>query len=227
MSSTNNSINTGNSVTGSVCVGNTGAAPSFTAAATQYYPLVGNLASAPSFQQLSLTQGVTGVLPIANGGSNTSGAGYVNYGAIYFDGTEFATASTNQSNSGYVLTSTGNSSAPTWQAPVGLSWTNVTGASVSAAVNNGYMANHGTLCTITLPASAAVLQIVQVSGSGAGGWKIAQNAGQYINFGSEVSTTGTGGYLSSTNQYDCVTLQCNVTDNGWVVIESQGTLTVN
>jgi hypothetical protein len=189
--------------------------------------LVGNLASAPSFQQLSLTAGVTGILPIANGGANTAGGSYVNYGVIYFDGTEFATASTGLSSSGYVLTSNGGSAAPSWQAPVGLSWTNVTGASASAAVNNGYMANNAGLVTITLPVTAAVLSIIQVSGSGAGGWKIAQNASQYINFGSEVSTTGTGGYLASTNQYDAVTLQCNIANNGWVVIESQGTLTVN
>jgi hypothetical protein len=45
-----------------------------TAAGTTAYPLVSNGGggNAPTFQQLSLTAGVTGILPIANGGTNVS-----------------------------------------------------------------------------------------------------------------------------------------------------------
>jgi hypothetical protein len=42
-----------------------------TAAGTVGYPLVANSSAAPTFQQLSLTAGVTGVLPTANGGAGT------------------------------------------------------------------------------------------------------------------------------------------------------------
>ena len=43
-----------------------------TAAGTAGYPLVSNATSAPTFQQLSLTTGVTGVLPVLNGGTGTT-----------------------------------------------------------------------------------------------------------------------------------------------------------
>jgi hypothetical protein len=64
----------------------------------------------------------------------------------------------------------------------GLPWTEVTAASVQATANRGYVANRATTVTVTLPTSAtlSVGDIVAVSGAGAGGWKIAQNAGQQI-----------------------------------------------
>jgi hypothetical protein len=63
-------------------------------------------------------------------------------------------------------------STPKWQA--------VTAASQQAQPNTGYVANSATRVTITLPTSPAVGDTVRVSGAGAGGWKIAQNAGQSI-----------------------------------------------
>jgi len=63
-------------------------------------------------------------------------------------------------------------SSPRWQV--------VTGASQQAQPNTGYVAGSTTLVTITLPASPAVGDTVRVSGAGAGGWKLAQNAGQSI-----------------------------------------------
>lgn len=43
-----------------------------TSAGTANYPLVANSSAAPTFQKLSLTAGVTGTLPIANGGTNAT-----------------------------------------------------------------------------------------------------------------------------------------------------------
>ena len=90
----------------------------------------------------------------------------------------------------------------------GLAWNNVTGTSASAAVNNGYMANNVGLVTITLPATAAQFSVIAVAGFGSGGWQLAQNSGQSINFGKQATTSGVSGYLASTNQYDCVYLLC-------------------
>lgn len=53
---------------GAVYAATTGTIAS-TLAGTVNYPLVANTGAAPTFQQLSLTAGVTGTLPIANGGS--------------------------------------------------------------------------------------------------------------------------------------------------------------
>ena len=59
-------------------------------------------------------------------------------------------------------------------------WQVVAGATVAAQPNAGYVANNATQVSITLPASPNIGDIVRVSGMGAGGWKIAQNAGQSV-----------------------------------------------
>jgi len=62
----------------------------------------------------------------------------------------------------------------------GITWFNVTGTAWQMASNTGYLANNAAQVTLTLPASAAIGDMVQVTGAGTGGWKIAQNAGQSI-----------------------------------------------
>jgi hypothetical protein len=95
---------------GVVYGGGAGAAPVSTAAGTAGYALIANSAAAPTFQQVSLTAGVTGTLPIANGGTNSTatatagGAGY---------GTGTAHAYTAAGTAGQILTSAG-ASAPAW-----------------------------------------------------------------------------------------------------------------
>ena len=108
----------------------------------------------------------------------------------------------------------------------GLTWNNVTGTTQAMAINNGYIANNGSQVVCTLPASAAIGTMMAVAGNGAGGWRISQNANQYINFLSSVTATGTGGYLASTTRYDVVWIICTVTDVGFVVITSIGNITV-
>ncbi len=62
----------------------------------------------------------------------------------------------------------------------GLSWLEITASSVQASSNAGYLANSSSLVTVTLPVSPAIGDIVQVTGVGTGGWRIAQNAGQSV-----------------------------------------------
>lgn len=92
------------------------------------------------------------------------------------------------------------------------------------ASNIGYIANSGSLITLTLPTTAAIGDIIKVTGKGAGGWTIAQNAGQFIQFGSVTTTTGVGGSLSSNDPSDSVELVCVTTDTEWLVLSSVGTL---
>jgi hypothetical protein len=114
----------------------------------------------------------------------------------------------------------------------GITYAEVTGTSQSAAVNNGYIANNASLVTVTLPSTAAVGDIVEVVGSGAGGWKIAQNASQEIKWdaggvdGSNETTAGTGGSLASTDRYDSVRVQCIGSNNTWVVVWAKGALSL-
>jgi len=107
----------------------------------------------------------------------------------------------------------------------GIAWVEVTGASQAMAINTGYIANHASLLTFTLPTVAAVGSIVRVVGKGAGGWSITYTTNQIIHFGA-VNTTITTGSLSSSQQYDAVELVCTVANLAWTVASGpQGNLT--
>jgi len=107
-----------------------------------------------------------------------------------------------------------------------LAWTEVTGTTQAMAVHNGYILNNVALVTATLPATAAVGSIIRVVGKGAGGWTIAQNAGQSIVFNTSTTTVGVGGSLSSTNDADCVELVCTTANTTFTVMSSIGNITV-
>jgi len=108
----------------------------------------------------------------------------------------------------------------------GVTFAGVSGTTQQAAVNNGYIPLNAALTTITLPATAAVGDVVAISGHGAGKWKLAQNASQLIHFLSLTSTTGTGGYISATSQYDCIIVRCVEANTTWVVENAVGNLDV-
>src|SRR3990167_3073553 len=130
-------------------------------------------------------------------------------------------------SAGQVLTSNGAGTLPTFQATTGgIAWSEVSGTSQAMAINNGYITNNAALVTCTLPDTAALGSIVRVAGSGAGGWRIAQNAGEPIRFVSSSTTVGAGGRLDSTNRYDAVELVCITANTTWTVISSVGNITV-
>ena len=135
---------------------------------------------------------------------------------------------------GQVLTATAGTTA-TWQTPSGGSgttWTEVTTTTQAAAVSNGYVTNNVALVTVTLPSTATVGQIVYLQGSGAGGWKLAQNASQTVVWdagavaGTNITTAGITGSLASSDRYDSLEVQCITTNTGWVVRNSKGNLSI-
>lgn len=106
-------------------------------------------------------------------------------------------------------------------------WVDQTTASVTMAVNTGYTSDAGaSLVTFTLPATAAIGDWVEINGKNAGGWTIAQAAGQSIHYGNQTTTVGVGGSLASSNQWDCVKLRCVTANTTWTVVSSTGNLTV-
>jgi hypothetical protein len=108
-----------------------------------------------------------------------------------------------------------------------ITWTDVTGTTQAMAINSGYTANNAGAVTLTLPSTAAYGSIIAMQGKGAGGWVIAQNASQLIHFGNATTTTGTGGSLASTNQWDSLTLLCVIANTTWTVLGgAQGNITV-
>jgi hypothetical protein len=109
----------------------------------------------------------------------------------------------------------------------GIGWTEVTGTTQSMSADAGYVASNAGLVTMTLPNLAAFGTVINVQGKGAGGWKIAQNAGQTIHFGNVDTTTGATGYLASTNRYDSIQLLCITANTDWAIMTTQGVVTYN
>jgi len=125
------------------------------------------------------------------------------------------TAGISTSGAGSTLTISGSGG--------GVSWSEVTTTSQAMVADSGYLCNNAGLVTCTLPATAAQFTTLEVVGKGAGGWAIAQNAGQTIIWDeSNATTVGVGGSLASTDDYDRVRLMCTVTDTTWTLMSGKG-----
>ena len=96
----------------------------------------------------------------------------------------------------------------------------------SMVEDTGYIANNAAQVDLALPLTSALGSILKINGKGAGGWIISQNAGQTIHFLAQDTTTGVGGSLASSTQYDCVTIRCITATTDWVVESVVGNLTV-
>lgn len=107
-----------------------------------------------------------------------------------------------------------------------LNYTEVTGTTQSAAEDQSYGANNAARVVFTLPTTSAIGSEIEVTGIGAGGWRVAQNANQIIHFGSLDTTTGVTGKIESTQQRDAVKLKCVVANLEWNVVSSIGNIDV-
>lgn len=79
--------------------------------------------------------------------------------------------------------------------------------------------------TFTLPVLAAAGSIIIIQGGGGGSWTLNQNAGQQIIFNSAVATTaGAAGSVTSTDDYDGLTLLCTTANTTWIAYNIKGNL---
>lgn len=107
----------------------------------------------------------------------------------------------------------------------GLTWSEETASPVSAAVNSGYIANLGTLLTFNLPGTFAVGDIIHIVGKGAGLWVIDAAAGDTIQFGNQI--TSSGGTITATNAFDAIQIIGTTANSAWTCTGvAQGNLTV-
>lgn len=233
-SSTLNSVSVGTN--GQILVGATTADPTFVT------PTVGTgLSLTTNATTLSygltipvvVTSGGTGAITLAannlllgNGTSAVSGLGAATNGQIPIGSTSNPPSLATITAGTGVSIVNGAGSITINVTGSGVSWTDVTGTSASMAVNNGYIADNAGLVTLTLPTTAALGSVLYITGKGAGGWKIAQNASQLINLGTSTTTTGTGGSLASTATFDSVMLVCITANTNWNVLNVQGNITV-
>lgn len=184
-----------------------------------------------------------GTVPVSSGGSgstsfnangvvisgNTSTSNLTSLslssGQIVIGGSGAPSAATLSAGTGINI-SNGNNSITINSTGGGLSWIVTSTTSASMTINTGYTANNASLVTLTLPVSSSVGDTIVVTGLGSGGWSIAQNSGQTIHVGSLSTTTGIGGSITSTNQYDSITITCVVDNTTWVTRSSIGNLIV-
>jgi hypothetical protein len=100
-----------------------------------------------------------------------------------------------------------------------------TGTTQACAINTTYVANNAGVCTMTLPATAAVGSVVGFRNL-LGGFLIAQNASQLVKVGNQSTTTGITGSVASQAVGDCVNYECVVANTTWIAAVTQGNVTV-
>lgn len=109
----------------------------------------------------------------------------------------------------------------------GVSWIEAIADVAPLIVNTGYITNKaGTACSMALPATSLVGDVIEVVGKGATGWIITQAATQYIVFGNQTTTVGVAGSLASTHQRDSLEMVCVEANKGWTLKSAIGNMTL-
>lgn len=103
--------------------------------------------------------------------------------------------------------------------------TQVTGSTqimTDSAPINRYILQNSSICTLTLPTSINTGHSFEIVGGRIAGWIIAQNSGQSVAFGTQTTTSGPGGSLSSTYPTDSIILACVTADTQLTAYGVQG-----
>ncbi len=233
---TNNSINTNSLTNGQLWIGSTGANP-VSAAPTS------------SGSSLTITTGagslnfdIAAPVSVANGG--TGATSLTAHGILIGEGTSAITPIVLTAGQVLIGTTASDPAAATLTAGTGISissvsgsititntatgeaWTDVTAATQTIATGNGYTASNAGSVAFTLPATAVYGSIFEITtGTTSGGWNIVQLAGQSIQFGDVVTTTGITGSLASTQKGDSIRVLCTVANTTFQVLGSTGNIT--
>lgn len=175
---------------------------------------------------ISPSQGGTGVsnptqysLPVANGMSPWLFEGPMTNGQILIGRTgNSPVVNTLTAGANIIITNSAGSITISGPSSSVFDWNVITNTATTnqMAIDNGYFSNANTLVSFVLPVNAAVGTLLSIKGMGTGGWRIHQNSGQNILIGSRSTTTGTSGYIFSTNFSDGVEFVCSVANTTWI-----------
>jgi hypothetical protein len=110
----------------------------------------------------------------------------------------------------------------------GFTWTDVTSATQTLAVQNGYLTDRGAGVTYTLPATASIGDEIRIVGK-LGLATITPNANQQILMSSASGTVGATGTAVATNVGDCIDLICTTSGAStvWRAANFVGNWTLN
>jgi hypothetical protein len=109
---------------------------------------------------------------------------------------------------------------------LGLTW-QVVNTSFTASAGNGYIVLSGPGSSFTLPATAAVGNVIAfVANDTATTFSILQTAGKQIRFGNKLTTAGAGGSITSAEDGASLILVCTVANTNWSVIDSVGNFSI-
>lgn len=103
-------------------------------------------------------------------------------------------------------------------------WITVTSGPVNLVPNQGYIVDGSTIILFTLPLTANVGDQYYIEGMGLNLFQIHQRVGQQIIFDSSQTTVGVGGFITSTNRGDGLTIMCIQANTLFKVRSSIGTL---
>ena len=165
-------------------------------------------------------------LPVAEGSANYTFVGPLTNGQILIGQSGFDPIPATITAGSNITVTNASGSITISVTGSGTTWTDVTGATQTLAVNNGYIADRGAgNVAFTLPVTAAIGDTIRIIGR-QNGWTVSQNASQQIIIGSFSSTVGVGGSIASTNAHDCVIMVCTATNNEWTVNSVVGNITI-
>lgn len=130
------------------------------------------------------------------------------------------------SNDGSINFTMGENSLDMSASATGFTWTTVTSATDLVA-NNGYVPNDDvSRLVFTLPATAEVGDLFKIRGLGVAGWKVSQNASQFISSLTGESTPGVTGYIESTMKFEGLDIECIEQNTHFRASNKDGNITI-